>query len=160
MCDRCKRGWERSRYEMGYHKQACKEERDCRKARYHALSARADGARQGRKALVPRTPEGLLPFCFSFLLHNWLRSCSKYHQLSRLVGPHKTDTQYLGYYLPLCLVQQSIYKSPLLFNKCQRSADHELSHTAKNLLGAISVSGEFWSSLTVLRCLEKKRSYN
>lgn len=143
-CDRCKRGWERSRYKMGYNKQGMQRTAGPQESKLQcALSKSRSSApahRRGRKALVPRTPKRLLSFCLSFLLHNWLRSCSKYHQISRSVGPHRSDTQYWGHFLPLCLVLQSIYESPLLFDKapeicrpraescCQKPARSNLGH--------------------------------
>lgn len=62
----------------------------------------------------------------------------------------------------LCAWFCNQFMNSLYFStKRQRSAEHELNHTAKNLLGAISgISGELWSSMTVLRCLEKTGSYN
>ena len=132
---------------MGYNKQGVQRTAGPQEGALQcALSKSRSSARvrrRGRKALAPRMPEGLLVFSLELFTPQLAAIMQQISPNQQISWASKVTHRIWGI-ICLCAWFCNQFMNHLyLSTKCQRSADHELSHTAKNLLGAISgVSGE------------------
>lgn len=115
-CGRCRRGWQRLGRPRG-HK---------RGGAGAAAPAGAGGAK--RSGATTGGLGALVALHLSPLLHSSPTPRSKRHQVGGSVGSHRTTTQHLGHYSPVCRVSHPGYEPLLLLTECQRSTGHELSH--------------------------------